>query len=326
MDADVNYATSVAHQLTSSLERAFDLNGVSAHVSASIGIAAAPTDATDVRGLMECADVAMYRSKLGGHPFTFFDQGLDSDNQWRLGEELRTAIQHHQFVLHYQPQLSLNTGRISAVEALVRWQHPKLGMLVPSRFISLAEHDLSVSVNISPTNLLDDGFTDLVVRLLARHDFPSRSLVLEITESSVIANFERSKSVIEELANLGVVLSIDDFGAGFTSLSYLSSLEVGELKLDCKMITDLSSQSRGRDRELVRSTIELGHGLGLRVVAEGVEDEATLDLLRELRCDLAQGYFISRPVLAEKIDFGLVVKAPPYDLKAEQHVLSGISI
>jgi EAL domain-containing protein (putative c-di-GMP-specific phosphodiesterase class I) len=181
-------------------------------------------------------------------------------------------------------------------------------------------------VNISPTNLLDDGFTDLVKRLLERHDLPASSLALEITESSVIANFERSKSVIEELANLGVVLSIDDFGAGFTSLSYLSSLEVGELKLDRKLIADLSSPSRGRDRELVRSTVELGHGLGLRVVAEGVEDEATLDFLRELRCDFAQGYFISRPMLADKIDFSVVVKTPPEDVMAEQKMLSGISL
>jgi diguanylate cyclase (GGDEF)-like protein len=352
MDADAEYATSVARQLTASLEQPFDLNGVHVSISASIGIAGAPADASDVRELMECADVAMYRSKLGGHAFTFYDQCLDSGNQWRLGDELRIAIEQHQLVLHYQPQLNLNTGTISAVEALVRWEHPKLGMLVPSRFISLAEdaglmpsltalliddalaqgarwakagHHPTISVNISPTNLLDDGFTALVRGLLERHDFPSPSLALEITEGSVIANFERSKSVIEELATLGVVLSIDDFGAGSTSLSYLSSLALGELKLDRTLIADLSSSSRGRDRELVRTTIELGHGLGLRVVAEGVEDEATLDLLRQLRCDLAQGYFISRPMAAEKIDFSLVVKASPHELMAERNVLSGIS-
>jgi diguanylate cyclase (GGDEF)-like protein len=155
MDADADYATSVAEQLTSSLEQAFDLSGVSAHISASIGIAAAPTDATDVRGLMECADVAMYRSKVGGYPFVFYDQCLDSDNQWRLGDELRTAIEQHQFVLHYQPQLNLRTGTITAVEALVRWQHPKLGMLVPSRFISLAE-DAGLMPSLSAM-LIDDA-------------------------------------------------------------------------------------------------------------------------------------------------------------------------
>jgi EAL domain-containing protein (putative c-di-GMP-specific phosphodiesterase class I) len=159
---------------------------------------------------------------------------------------------------------------------------------------------LTVSVNISATNLLDHGFTDLVRDLLSRHRFPPSRLTLEITETSVIDNFEQAKLVIDELSGIGIIVSVDDYGAGFTALSYLSSLAVRELKLDMGLVTDLASSARERDRELVRSTVELGHALGLRVVAEGVEDEATLDLLRQLRCDLAQGYFISRPVPADK--------------------------
>ena len=330
MDTDADYATSLAQQLTSELEEPFDLDGVSVSISASIGIASAPADANDIGGLLECADVAMYRSKLERCPFAFFDGRLDVANQWRLGDELRVAIEQRQLVLHYQPQVSPRTGEMLAVEALVRWQHPKLGLLEPSRFLPLAEQaglmpsltamliddalaqsarwrdagdDICVSVNISANNLLDGGFTNLVKRLTERHRCPAGSLVLEITETSIIEHFEQSKLVIEELADVGVVLSIDDFGAGATSLSYLSSLAVGELKLDRMLITDLAASSRGRDRELVRSTIQLGHALGLRVVAEGIEDEATLDLLRDLKCDLAQGYFIGRPIPADKLAF-----------------------
>ena len=144
--------------------------------------------------------------------------------------------------------------------------------------------------------------------LLSRHHFPPSRLTLEITETSVIDNFEQAKLVIEELASVGVIVSVDDYGAGFTALSYLSSLAVRELKLDMRLVTNLASAARERDRELVRSTIELGHALGLRVVAEGIEDEATLDLLRQLQCDLAQGYFISRPVPAAKAFSGADVQ------------------
>jgi EAL domain-containing protein (putative c-di-GMP-specific phosphodiesterase class I) len=337
VDADADRARSVAQQLTACLEAPFDLDGVSATVSASIGIANVPGDATDIGRLLECADIAMYRSKLGGIPFAFYDEHLDTGNQWRLGDELRVAIERRQFVLHYQTQLNLRTGVISAVEALVRWEHPTLGLLAPSRFLHLAEqaglmpsltamliddalaqaaewrkggHDLTVSVNVSATNLADDGFVDVVQALLAKHQFPTTSLNLEITETSVIANFEKSRLVIADLANLGITLSVDDFGAGFTSLSYFSSLAVGELKLDCKLVTNLADESRERDRELVRSMIELGHGLGLRVVAEGVEDLATLELLRQLGCDFAQGYFVGRPKPADSLDFPLELQAP----------------
>jgi EAL domain-containing protein (putative c-di-GMP-specific phosphodiesterase class I) len=216
----------------------------------------------------------------------------------------------------------------------VRWQHPRLGIIAPAKFLPLAEQaelmpaltallldnalaqgskwaearpSLTVSVNISATNLLDHGFTDLVRSLLSRHRFPPSRLALEITETSVIENFEQAKLVIGELASIGVIVSVDDYGAGFTAISYLSSLAVRELKLDMRLITGLASASRERDRELVRSTIELGHALGLRVVAEGIEDEATLDLLRQLKCDFAQGYFISRPVPADEVLFSLDV-------------------
>jgi len=162
---------------------------------------------------------------------------------------------------------------------------------------------IAVSVNVTTTNLLQDGFTDLVVELLKKNGLRGETLVIEITETSIITDFARSKAVIEDLRDLDIVVSIDDFGAGFTSLAYLSSLAVGELKLDRAFITGLGGEGKERDFELVRATIQLGHDMRLRVVAEGIEDIETLDLLSELGCDLAHGYFISRPMPANKLAF-----------------------
>ena len=158
---------------------------------------------------------------------------------------------------------------------------------------------LTVSVNVSATNLLDHGFADLVGNYLSRHHLPSSALILEITETTVIREFERCKGVIDQLRQGGLSVSIDDFGAGFTSLAYLGSLAVSEIKLDRVFVASLAGTEKGR--ELVRATIDLGHALGLRVVAEGIEDSATLDLLTGLGCDVGQGYFISRPKPAEAI-------------------------
>jgi len=162
---------------------------------------------------------------------------------------------------------------------------------------------VTVSVNISATNLLDPRFTELVRDMLDANAVPAQSLVLEITETSVISDFERSRQVIADLWDLGVVVSIDDFGAGFTSLAHLSSLAVKELKLDRSFISGLAGAEGGRNLDLVRATIDLGHALGLRIVAEGIEDQQTLDLLAELGCDVGQGYFIDIPKPAAAVSF-----------------------
>ena len=331
VDGDADYAVSVADRLTASLEEPFVLDVVNARISASIGIAMAPTDARDSAGLVWCADVAMYRAKLGSSPYALYAPDLDEGgDRLRLMEELRVAIDDRQLVLHYQPQLDLRSGEILAVEALLRWDHPQMGLIPPLKFLPLAEEAglmrsitalvldealaqcatwrdggryLAVSVNISATNLLDEGFADLVRHLLERYGLPAAALVLELTETSIISEFEKSRRVIEDLRALGLVVSIDDFGAGFTSLAYLSNLAVGELKLDRTFIASLAANQSGRDYELVRSTIDLGHALGLRVVAEGIEDGSTLELLSDLGCDLAQGYFISRPKAAKDLAF-----------------------
>jgi diguanylate cyclase (GGDEF)-like protein len=331
VDGDTEYANEVAARLSEGLAEPFVLDTVRAHVSASIGIAHAPTDATDSASLMWCADVAMYRAKLSGVPFASYQPDLDQGgNRLLLLAELRTAIEDHELVLHYQPQLDLRTGEIVAFECLLRWAHPRLGIVPPLDFLPLAEEaglmgaitrlvlddalaqistwrfagsTVAVSVNISATNLLDPRFTELVQHLLESHDVPAECLVLEITETSIISEFSRSQQVIQDLWDLGVVVSIDDFGAGFTSLAHLSSLAVKELKLDRTFIVGLARTEGERDLDLVRATIDLGHALGLRIVAEGIEDQATLDLLAGLGCDIGQGYHIGMPKPASKTAF-----------------------
>lgn len=331
VDADADHAVMVAQRLSDSLSEPFVLEAVHPRVGASIGIALAPTDVTDSAGLVWCADVAMYRAKLGGSPVELYEKDLDNGgDRLRLAEELRTAIDEGQLVVHYQPQLDLRSGEISAVEALVRWPHPRLGMIPPLSFLPLAEQAdlmgpltafvltqalgqcaawratglrMSVSVNVCSTTLLDGGFTDSVKNLLEHHQLSGDALVLEITETTIITEFQRSRLAIQTLRDLGLVVSIDDFGAGFTSLAHLSNLAVGELKLDRTFITPLATRENPSGRDLVRATIELGHALRLRVVAEGIEDQATLDLLSDLGCDLAQGYFIATPKPAHKLAF-----------------------
>ncbi|MGB6771605.1 MAG: bifunctional diguanylate cyclase/phosphodiesterase [Candidatus Dormiibacterota bacterium] len=325
---DADYAVKVAERILDRLSAPFHLDAVSVRISASIGIAIAPRDAQESVGLMRCADLAMYRAKLSGVPFEMYDSEIDDEgNRLRLVDELRVAVEAGDFALHYQPQLNLRTRMVTTVEALLRWTHPRLGAVPPLDFLPLAEeaglmralttivldkaltqcaawrasgHDLAVSVNISITNLLDSEFIALVQEQLLSHQVPATYLILEITETTIVRDFERCKSVIAELRGLGLGISVDDFGAGFTSLAYLGNLAVSELKLDRSFITGLGT-GQATDAALVRATIDLGHALGLRVVAEGIEDSATLTVLTGMGCDLAQGYFIGRPVPADQL-------------------------
>jgi diguanylate cyclase (GGDEF)-like protein len=328
---DAAYGREVAERLTASLAESFTLDVVSTSIGASIGIAVAPAHATDSARLVWCADTAMYRAKVAGVPIASFDQRIDEEkDQMRLAEELQAAVDQDHLVLYYQPQLDLRSGAVESCEALIRWRHPRLGLLSPDRFLPLAEEaglmgavtdwvldsalaqcarwrsdgrPVSVSVNISASNLVQPLFADAVRRQLSHHGLPGEALVLEITETSVISEFETSRRVIQELADLGPVVSIDDFGAGATSLAYLSNLAVRELKLDRTFLTGIVDGDRARERELVRSTIELGHAMGLRIVAEGIEDADTLDLLTRFGCDIAQGFFIARPQPVAAIAF-----------------------
>ncbi len=341
MDGDVGYATAVAKRLIGKLEEPFILDAVSVRISASIGIASAPTDAGDSTSLLRCADLAMYRAKLSASAYEVYRKDIDDEgNRLRLVEELRVAAQQGGFVLHHQPQVSLGTGEVTAVEALLRWPHPRLGLVPPLDFLPLAEEaglmplitawvveealgqcatwresgrDVPVSVNVSVTDLLDRNFVGSLRSALARHRLPGSALTVEITETTIIYDFDACKRVIGELRELGIGVSIDDFGAGFTSLAYLGSLAVSELKLDRTFIRGLADEGSHRDLALVRATIELGHALGMRVVAEGVEDGTTLALLRTAACDLAQGYFIGVPVPAADLTLApIALSGPPH--------------
>jgi diguanylate cyclase len=327
MDTDTDYAAAVAQRLIAALDQPFELDRLSVRVGASIGIATAPTDATDSIALLRCADLAMYRAKVGTSPCEVYRHDIDDDgNRLRLVDELRDALLRGHLEVHYQPQIDLISGKMSAMEALVRWPHPRLGLIPPLDFIPLAEEAglmqsltafvleravqqcaawhaagemWTISVNVSATNLLDAGFSESVMATLARHDVAAASLILEITETTIIRDFELCKVVIEQLRNLGLGVSIDDFGAGVTSLAYLGSLAVSELKLDRSFLTRLATGDTERNLALVRATIALGHKLNMRVVAEGIEDLDALNLLTAMGCDLAQGYFIGQPMSAQ---------------------------
>ncbi len=330
LGADALEAERVAHRIIADLVEPFAIDAVKARMSASVGIALAPVDGADAESLMACADAAMYRAKLAGASVARYDHAVDrAGDKLRLADELSAAIDAGELTLHYQPQLALTERRVVTVEALVRWQHPEHGLVAPLAFLPLAEQaglmqrltawvldaavwqcaewrradrPVQVSVNISAGDIVDPGFANVVADTLERHRVPAAALVLEITETNIIREFARAKSAVARFREMGVSVSIDDFGAGFTSLAYLSDLAVGELKLDRRFIAPLSGGLRSRDSELVRATIELGHALGLQIVAEGVEDSATLELLGELGCDVAQGYDIGRPVPAAELE------------------------
>lgn len=328
--ADAVQASALASALGAALVPPFAIDPVSAHIGVSIGIAIAPDHATDSIALMRCADGAMYRAKLASETFALYQPSVDNADRLRRADELCTAIDTDQLVLHYQPQLDLRTGEVNKVEALVRWRHPTLGMIPPVNFLPLAEEagmmpkltswvlrtavsqchrwraagrQLRVAVNVSTTDLLDPGFPGVVSGLLAAGRLPAGALMIEITETSVIEKFDQVKNIVDQLRQLGVEVSIDDFGAGFTSLAYLSSLAVAELKLDRSFITPVFDETKSRHTELVRATIELGHALGLKVIAEGVEDQRTLQLLNELGCDIVQGNAAGKPAPATELAF-----------------------
>jgi diguanylate cyclase len=331
LDSSLDRALALAARLSASLEEPFALDMVSVRIGASIGIALAPQQAAGPAELMQAADKAMYRSKQAGTAFEVFDPELDAErDRLRMVDDLRAAIADGGLELHYQPEIDLRNGAITAVEALVRWHHPRHGDIPPLEFLPLAEEgnlmrpvtsfvldqalaqcarwrsegrELSVAVNVSATNIMDAGFADLVRHHLDRHGLPPAALVVEITETTVISDFERCRRVTAELSALGCVVSIDDFGAGFTSLPLLSRLAVGELKLDRAFLRGLAEAGGERDRALVRATIDLAHDLGLKVVAEGVEEPSTLDLLGTVGCDLAQGFHIGRPTPATGLRF-----------------------
>jgi len=327
LDAGESEALEVAKRLSDEVERVVVIGDLSLRVSASIGIALYPQHGTDVDTLLRRADTAMYACKQEHLNSRLWAPGARDDDNWLLlREQLRAALHTDELVLHYQPKIHLASGRVRGVEALVRWQHPQLGLLPPDRFLPIAEStgliaplttvvlgvalrqcrawrdqglDLSVAVNLSPPSLLDPDLPMLVLSLLEHLRLPRHALELEITETVLLGQRQRACATLEQLRTHGVRVALDDYGTGYSSLAYLSQLPLDELKLDKSFIQALGATPR--DEAIVRSTVELAHALGLTLVAEGVENA---DVLRELvtfGCDSAQGYHLARPSPAETL-------------------------
>ena len=325
-------AATVAQRLATLLEEPIDVGTASLRVGASIGVALAPEHALSSDDLLRCADIAMYRAKNERGSFEVYEAALDDEaDRLALIEDLRQAMADGSLALHYQPEIDLGTGRVVTVEAFLRWPHQTLGLIPPEHLLTLAEesglihtlttwvfgqaiadcarwwregHRVAVSVNLLATDLLDSALPKRMEALLHGAGLGPEALVLEITEGMVMADLTRSKRVIESLADAGIIVSIDDFGTGFSSLSHLSDLAVGEVKLDRTFTSRLQlGEEDTRDESLVRSIIDLAHALGLRVVAEGIERLDFVSVLASLGCDSGQGFAIQAPSRADKIDF-----------------------
>jgi len=326
---DQNHAEVVAEKILATLEKPFHVEGYQLFVGASIGIAVYPEHGDRVDTLLQHADVAMYVSKRSNNGYRIYNPSQDEDNMGRLelSNDLRNALNNEELMVYYQPKLDMKSGLIYGVEALIRWNHRERGFIPPDQIIYIAEHTglikqlthwvlkeaisqcshwnnhgihLSVSVNLSTRNLQDPSLFDIVKSNLTTYDFPPESLVLEVTESAMLLEPEHASEVLNRMDALGVCISIDDFGTGFSSLAYLKQLPVDELKIDKSFVMNMDGNEN--DAVIVRSTIDLAKNLGLKVVAEGVENSDTWDLLSILDCDYAQGFYMSKPLPADKLE------------------------
>lgn len=320
---DISGSEVFAKKIMAALEASFDLNGKSIEIGVSIGIAVFPAHGFDYETLVRHADAAMYTAKRTRSGFEIYDSKISPDEELHIAlkTELRRAIEQDQLVLYYQPKISHKTNKVSGLEALVRWQHPTRGLIPPDRFIPLAEQTdlirpltawvleravsqcaklhhlgmpLTMAVNLSTINLKDPELPRKIAAVLEKYKLEAKWLELEITESAVMDDTMRTVQVLAELDALGTRISIDDYGTGYSSLSYFRKLPLDDLKIDKSFVIGMANNHE--DATIVRSTIEMGHELGLRVVAEGVEDQQTWDQLSKLGCDAAQGYYMSRPL------------------------------
>jgi diguanylate cyclase (GGDEF)-like protein len=328
-NADEATAVAVATRLMDLISATIDIDGVALNVEASVGIAVSTSaDRTDIDTLLGHADIAMYAAKRARCGFTVYESDQHTSTRERLNllGEMRNALLNDEFVLHYQPKVALPSGTLIGVEALARWQHPTRGLLGPGEFIPAAEstglivpftlhvlglalsqralwqsadEELTIAVNLSPRCLAEPDLTVKVLALLAAYGVSPRMLELEITENTLAHDPDRALSTLSALHAAGIAISIDDFGTGYSSMSYLKRLPVRELKVDRSFVSGMLSDVG--DGVLVRSVVDLGHNLGLTVVAEGVEDQATLDALAAIGCDVAQGYHCGRPMPVEAL-------------------------
>src|SRR6266576_426083 len=326
---DATAATLTAARLLGVLERPFEVEGQHLDVAVSIGLAMSPDDGDDPDTLLRRADIALFVAKQPRGSFVRYAPEHERQGASRLAlmAELREALQHDdELFLQFQPLVSLSDRSLAGVEALVRWRQPQRGLVPPVEFVPFAEktrlikpltrwvlvsalqqsvawqragHSIPVSVNISMRDLVDPEFPEMIATLVRAAQAPPSLLVLEITESLIMTEPERAIKNLSQLRELGVRLAVDDFGTGYSSLAYLHRLPIHEIKIDKSFVAAMTGEASRAN--IVRSSVELGHSLQLDSVAEGVEDARTWDLLGELGCDLAQGYFISRPMVAGQV-------------------------
>ena len=319
----VQGGVNVAQKILRVLEDPFTIGGQEITIAASLGISTCPENGTDPATLLRYADVAMYVAKRNKRGYAVYEPEQDQNNVDRLAliGDLRRAIDNEELRLHYQPKVSFKSGRVIRVEALVRWQHPENGLIPPDKFIPLAEQtglirplsqwvlnqalsqyatwrasglQVPIAVNLSMHNLQEPELPAFIGGLLARWGIAPSELILEITETTLMADPTRTKDVLGRLRGLGIQIAIDDFGVGHSTFSYLKHLPISEIKIDRSFVQDMNRSES--DAAIVRSTIDLAHSLGLGVVAEGIEDEETWAQLAGMGCDVAQGYYLSRPL------------------------------
>ncbi|MBW4567072.1 MAG: EAL domain-containing protein [Tolypothrix carrinoi HA7290-LM1] len=326
---DAKEAAYIVQDILAALKPGFDIENHHLHISASIGIALYPMHGEDGETLIKNADAALSRVKSQGrNNYQFYHSAINSQASELLSLEnsLHYALEREEFIVYYQPQINISTGEIIKMEALLRWQHPKLGLIYPEKFIPLAEEtglivtigewvlktacaqnkawqdtlgfpSLSIAVNLSARQFQQSNLVNLVTQILLETKLNPKYLELEITESIAMHNAEFTTAILNEINNMGVCISIDDFGTGYCSFNYLKKFPIHALKIDKSFVRDLTKNSN--DAAIITAIIALAHGLNLAVVAEGVETEEQRNLLRILECELMQGYFFSRPVLAE---------------------------
>jgi len=321
---DRENAVIVAEKFIRTLSQPLNIEGHTLYVSTSIGISMFPQDGVDTTTLLRNADAAMYSAKeRGKNTFQYFSEEMHEKSSLRLALEgdLRLALERHEFEVHYQPIVALETGEVVAVEALLRWQHPVKGMIGPNIFIPLAEttglivpigewvlrqactdahtwhaqgHEVQVSVNLSGRQFREEPLIDTILTILLETGLDPSMLMLEITESVLMEHAEATVARLYRLKDKGIYLSIDDFGTGYSSMTYLKRFPVAKLKIDQSFIRDIPEDSE--DVAITTATIQMAHGLKLRVVAEGIETKAQADFLRKRGCDMGQGFLFSRPV------------------------------
>ena len=320
-------AIEAACRFAKTIEAPFSIADQSLHVGASLGLAFYPDHGEDIETLLQASDVAMYEAKQSGHTYVVYhkEMGIRNKDHLSLRNDLKLAIEKDELVLHYQPKIDFNTDEVCGVEALLRWQHPTRGLLFPDSFIPLAEKsglirpltewvikhtlrqwsdwrhasiDLMVSINISVNNLHDPELIRLIESSIKQYPDIENWLELEITESALMSDPVVAIETVRRLSALGIKVAIDDFGTGYSSMSYLKKLLVAKIKIDKSFV--MGMESNNNDAVIVRSTIELGHNLGLEVIAEGVESRGSMSSLKKMGCDAIQGYYLSRPITADE--------------------------